>query len=115
MIIRTGDVRPASDDMVAREVSAVLERRSALAQPPVSLAISDAVALGIAALFASPTDSGRVMHRFHRSGAVDSHALVAAARFEQGYASAEGHAALFCLIGWARSREHAQAERAATA
>lgn len=91
---------------IAREVATTLERRSAMVNPPLSLTVSDAIALGIAGLFASPTDSGQVMERFARTGTADSDTLIDAARFEQGYASAEGHAALYCLIGWARSREH---------
>lgn len=104
MIITTRGAAPATDLEVAREVSVVLERRAALPQPPPSLTVSDAVALGIAGVFAGATESGRVLERFHRSGSANSAELIAAARFEQGYASAEGHAALYCLIGWARSR-----------
>jgi hypothetical protein len=44
------------------------------------------------------------MDHFLRTGSIDSDELIRAARFEQGYATAEGHAALYCLIGWARSR-----------
>jgi hypothetical protein len=95
---------PADDLHVAREVTTVLQRRGDLANPPLSLAVSDAVALGIAGMFASPTHSGQVLDRFHRTGATDTEQLIEAARFEQGYASPEGHAALHCLIGWARSR-----------
>ena len=115
MITIAGDVRPADDARVASEVSSVLERRAAFAEPPASLVISDAVALGIAGAFAGATESGRVMQRFHRRGCVDGHELVAAARFEQGFASAEGHAALFCLITWARNRSLVGAEAAAIA
>jgi hypothetical protein len=73
---------------------------------PVTVAVSDAVALGIAAIFSSPTPAGQVMERFYRRGAIDSGELIEAAQFEQGYASAEGHAALYCLIGWARAQVH---------
>lgn len=97
----------AGDLAVAQEVSDVLERRGALKHPPVTMAVSDATALGIAGLFRSPTDSGRVMERFYRKGAVDSSELLAAARAEQPYASPEGHAALYCLIGWVHSQVHA--------
>jgi hypothetical protein len=53
---------------------------------------------------ASLTDAGQVVDRFHRTGVTDPEQLIEAARFEQGYASPEGHAALHCLIGWARRR-----------
>jgi hypothetical protein len=109
VIIQTR-VKPAGDVHVAREVSTVLERRGELSNPPVSLAISDAVALGIAGLFASLTDAGQVFDRLHRTGVTDPVQLIEAARFEQGYASPEGHAALHCLIGWARSRTQRTAQ-----
>jgi hypothetical protein len=111
VIIRCTASTPAPDFQVAAEVSAVLERRAAMADPPVGLAISDAVARGIAGAFAGPTPSGRVMESLHRAGSADSDELIGAARFEQGYASAEGHAALYCLIGWVRSRVHRGAVR----
>ena len=111
VIIRCTASRPAPDFQVAAEVSAVLERRAAMADPPVALAVSDSVARGIAGTFAGPTTSGRVMEGLFRTGAVDSDELIDAARFEQGYASAEGHAALHCLIGWVRSRVHRRAVR----
>jgi hypothetical protein len=98
--------RPACDLTVATEVSSVLERRGALKHPPVGLAVSDPVALGIAALFRSSTPSGQVLDRFCRNGSADSAELLEAARTEQGFASAEGHAALYCLIGWVHSRVH---------
>lgn len=77
-----------------------------MASPPVSMVVSDAVALGIAARFRGPTATGQVMDYFLRTGVIDTEELIQAARFEQDYASPEGHAALYCLIGWARSREH---------
>jgi hypothetical protein len=95
---------PASDSLVAREVTAVLTRRAALDDPPDSIAVSDAVALGIAAQYRSPTATGQVMDYLVRTGRIDSDELVQAARFEQGYATPEGHAALYCLVIWARSR-----------
>jgi len=49
-----------------------------------------------------------VLDRFHRTGSADADELMEAARFEQGYASPEGHAALYCLIGWVRSRVASQ-------
>jgi hypothetical protein len=99
---------PAGELVVAAEVSNVLERRGALKHPHVSLAVSDAVALGIADIFRSDTVSGRVLDRFYRNGSIDSAELLEAARAEQGFASAEGHAALYCLIGWVHSRVHHQ-------
>lgn len=104
MIITCRAKSPAPDIVVAMEVSALLQKRAALDNPPVSLAVSDVVALGIADLFRSPTLSGQVMERFVRTGSIDGDELIEAARFEQGYASPEGHAALHCLIGWVRSR-----------
>ena len=77
---------------------------------PVTVAVSDAVALGIAAIFSSPTDSGQVLERFYRRGAIDSNALLEAIQFEQGYASPEGHAALYCLAGWVRAQVHNRRE-----
>lgn len=112
LIISCTATRPAPGFQVATEVSAVLERRAKLAEPPVGIAVSDAVALGIAAAFTGATPSGRVMESLSRTGSADSDELIAAARFEQGYASPEGHAALYCLIGWARSRVHRIAARA---
>jgi hypothetical protein len=97
---------PAGDLVVAAEVSRVLEKRSALKHAPVSLAVSDAVALGIAGIFRSKTESGRVLGRFFRLGSIDSAELLAAARAEQDFASPEGHAALYCLIGWVHSQVH---------
>jgi hypothetical protein len=51
-----------------------------------------------------------VLDRFYRHGTIDSAELVEAARTEQGYASPEGHAALYCLIGWVRARVHGHQE-----
>lgn len=101
---------PASEDQRIAETSQVLDRRGALKHPPVSLAVSDAVALGIANLFRSPTPSGQVLERFFRHGVGDSQELIEAAQVEQGYASPEGHAALHCFIGWVRAQVHRQSE-----
>jgi hypothetical protein len=101
---------PASDAQVAVEIWQVLDRRGALKNPAVTLAVSDAAARGIAGIFRSPTPAGRVFDRFYRTGQVDSDALIEAARTEQGYASAEGHAALYCLIGWVRGRVYRAGE-----
>src|SRR4051794_35209971 len=51
VIITCRGVAPANELQVAREVSSILERRAALARPPVSLSVPDAVALGIAESF----------------------------------------------------------------
>ena len=84
----------------------MLERRGQMKHPPVTMAVSDPVALGIASLFRSPTRSGQVLDRFCRTGTVDSAELLQAAREEQQFASPEGHAALHCLIGWVHARVH---------
>ncbi|MCW2633710.1 MAG: hypothetical protein JWQ99_77 [Blastococcus sp.] len=110
MHVRARVGAPASDEQLIAEVAQVLDRRGALKHPPVSLAVSDPVALGIAGLFRSPTPSGQVLERFFRHGGADSHELIEAAQLEQGYASAEGHAALHCLIGWVRARVHQRTE-----
>jgi hypothetical protein len=107
-VIVSNKAPDAGDLAVAVEVSDVLERRGALKHPPVTLAVSDATALGIAGLFRSPTASGRVMERFYRKGAVDSTELLRAARSEQQFASPEEHAALHCLIGWVHRKVHAR-------
>jgi hypothetical protein len=104
LLIRCTAGSPAPDSLVAREVTAVLARRAAMDNPPDSIAVSDAVALGIAASYRSPTATGQVMNYFMRTGRIDSDELIQAARFEQGYATPEGHAALYCLVIWARSR-----------
>lgn len=106
MIVSCRATAPAPDSQVVAEISDVLDRRGALKHPPVTLAVSDAVALGIAGLMASATPAGLVLGRFYRSGSIDSADLLEAARTEQGYASPEGHAALHCLIGWVHARVH---------
>jgi hypothetical protein len=107
VIVRARLGAPASDDQMVAEVAQVLDRRGSMKHPPVSMAVSDAVALAIAGIFRSPTTSGQVLDRFFRQGSAGSHALIEAAQAEQGYASAEGHAALHCLIGWVRAQVHA--------
>ncbi len=106
MLVRCKRTAVASEMHVVTEVAGILDRRAALKHPPVTLAVSDAVALGIAGIFSSPTPSGQVLERFHRSGSIDSAELIDAARVEQGYATAEGHAALYCLIGWVHAQLH---------
>ena len=59
-MIITARATPATDAVLAREVSRLLDRRAALEQPPASLTVSDAVALGIAGLSAA----GRVPARY---------------------------------------------------
>lgn len=108
MIVSCRGMSSAPDSQIVAEMSDVLDRRGALKHPPVTIAVSDAVALGISGVFVSPTPTGRVFERFHRTGSIDSAELLEAARTEQGYASPEGHAALHCLIGWIHSRVHRQ-------
>ncbi len=106
MIVRSRAAAPASPLTVMSEISEVLDHRSAAGRPSVTTAVSDRVALGIADMFRSTTPSGQVMERFARSGTADSAELLDAARMEQGFASAEGHAALHCLIGWVQKQLH---------
>ena len=88
------------------EVQTLLGRRAEMKHPPASLAVSDSVALGIAHLYSSASQTGQVLERFVRTGSAESRALIAAAEFEQGYASPEGYAALYCLILWVRAQVH---------
>jgi hypothetical protein len=111
VIISCRSTSPAPDGVIATGVREVLERRAALKHPPVAMAVSDAVALGIAGVFSSGTPSGQVLDRFYRHGRVDSDELLDAARVEQGFASPEGHAALYCLIGWVQARVQRQKEQ----
>ena len=111
-MIITVRTTPAADPQVWSDVARVLDRRAAMKHPPFSLTVTDAVALGIARMFRSPTISGQVLDRFANGGSVDGDELAEAARFEQGFASPEGHAALRCLILWVRNRTHRQNERA---
>ena len=104
MIISCRTAIAARDFAVMSEVRDVLARRAATSRPPDSVAVSDAVALGIAAIFTSRTPSGQVLESFHRTGTAESDELIDAARTEQGYASGEGHAVLYCLIGWVQAR-----------
>ena len=104
VLISSRSTVPAGEAQILSEIQQVLDRRAALPHPPVTLAVSDAVALGIAGMFSSRTEHGQVLERLHRTGTVDSQELIEAAQFEQGYASAEGHAALHCLAGWVRKQ-----------
>ncbi|TFV62316.1 UNVERIFIED_ORG: hypothetical protein E4P37_17410 [Bacillus sp. AZ43] len=104
MLIGSRSTIPADEAQILGEVQQVLERRSAVPHAPVSLAVSDQVAVGIAGMFSNRTEHGQVLEKLYRTGSVDSDELIEAARFEQGYATPEGHAALYCLIGWARAR-----------
>lgn len=104
MIIACRGPVPATDAMVAANVSDVLHRRAALSNPPLSLVITDAVALGIAHQFHGPTPAGRVLERFRRGDAVESSELIEAAEQEKGFASPEGYAALHCLVTWVHGR-----------
>lgn len=111
MIVTSKATRPAPELQVAASVSDVLQQRASMLHPPVTLAVPDDVALGIADIFSSPTPSGVVFDRFRRNGAIDSAELIRAAELEQGYASPEGHAALYCLIGWVKARVHVSEQR----
>ncbi|WNV76719.1 hypothetical protein [Geodermatophilus sp. DSM 44513] len=102
---------PATDAQVYSEVAQLLDRRAAMAHPPFSLTVSDAVALGTARLFSSRSLTGELLARFAGGGSVDSEALIEAARFEQGYASPEGFAALRCLVLWVHHRTHRAEQR----
>ena len=104
MIINCRAKAPASDLTVLSEVAAVLDARSSVARAPVTVAVSDRAALGIAGMFSSATPSGQVLGRFARTGTAESGELLDAIRVEQGFASAEGHAALHCLAGWVRKQ-----------
>ena len=106
MLISCRAASGAPQGQVMTEVQTVLGRRSEMKHPPVSLAISDNVAVGIANVFSSASQTGQVFERFVRTGSADSHQLIDAARFEQGYASAEGYAALYCLVGWVKAKVH---------
>jgi hypothetical protein len=97
---------PALDIEIATAVQQLLDRRGSMAHAPVSLTVPDNVAVGIAGLFSSRTDSGQLMQRFSRGGDVESAEFLEAIRFEQGYASPQGHAALHCLSGWVAARVH---------
>jgi hypothetical protein len=110
VIVRVRLGAPASDDQMIAEVAQVLDRRGSMKHPPVSMAVSDAAALAIAGIFRGPTPSGQVLDRFFRQGSADSHELIEAAQAEQGFASAEGHAALYCLVGWVRAQVHASSK-----
>ena len=112
MIVTCKAARPAPELQVAASVSEVLQQRASMLHPPVTLAVPDDVALGIADIFSSPTPSGLVFDRFRRTGAIDSAELIHAAKIEQGYAGPEGHAALYCLIGWVKARIHVSNQRA---
>ena len=110
MLVKARIGSPAVEGQVAAEVAQVLDRRGALKHPPVSLAVSDAVAVAIAGIFKNAAPSGQVLDRFYRTGAGDSTELMEAAQLEQIFASPEGHAALYCLIGWVRAQIHARGE-----
>ena len=111
MLLSCRATSPAPESQILAEMQQVLDRRGAMRHAPVTVAISDAVALGIAAIFSSSTHSGRVMDSFYRRGAIESTDLLEAVRFEQGYASPEGHAALHLLAGWVRAQEHSRGQK----
>ncbi len=88
------------------EVQTVLGRRAEMKHPPTSLVVSDSVAIGIAHVFSSASQTGQVFEKLVRTGSVDSRELIEAAEFEQGYTSPEGYAALYCLVGWVKAQVH---------
>ena len=102
---------PATESQMLAGIQQVLEKRASMAKAPVSVAVSDSVALGIAGMFVNPTESGQVLARFHRGDAVGTFELLEAVTFEQGYASPEGHAALYCLAGWVKAHLQKQGRR----
>jgi hypothetical protein len=106
VLIRCRAASGAPQGEVLTEVQTVLGRRAEMKHPPVTLTVSDKVALGIASTFGSTSHTGQVLERFVRTGSADSNELIEAATFEQGYASAEGYAALYCLVLWARAQVH---------
>ena len=106
MLISCRAASGAPQGQVMTEVQTVLGRRSEMKHPPVSLTVSDSVALGIAHIFGSASQTGQVLERFVRTGSVDSNELIEAAEFEQGYASPEGYAALYCLVLWVKAQVH---------
>jgi hypothetical protein len=106
VIVSSRASAPAADVQVASEVAEILDRRGALKHPPVTLAVSDATALAIAGLFRSESVPGKVLERFFRTGVCESEELIQAVEIEQAFASPEGHAALYCLLGWVRSQVH---------
>ena len=110
MIVKARIGSPAADGQVAAEVAQVLDRRGALAHPPVSLAVSDAVAVAIAGIFRNAAQSGQVLDRFYRTGSADSAELIEAAQMEQAFVSPDAPAELYCLICWVRARVHASSE-----
>ena len=65
---------------IATAARDLLERRAAARYPSTSLAVADAVALGIAGQFSSSTPSGRVFERLCRTCSADSDELLEAAR-----------------------------------
>ena len=106
MLISCRTASAAGQAQVMTEVQSLLGRRAEMKHPPASLAVSDSVALGIANIFSSPSQTGQVLERFVRTGSAQSKDLIAAAEFEQGYASAEGYAALYALVLWVRAQVH---------
>ena len=99
---------PATELEIQAAVQQLLDRRGSMAHAPVSLTVPDSVAVGIAGAFVSASESGQLMERFFRGSPVDSGEMLEAIRFEQGYATAEGHAALYCLSGWVAAQVHKQ-------
>ena len=106
MLISCRAATAAAQGQVMTEVQTLLGRRAEMKHPPASLAVSDSVALGIANIFSSGSQTGQVLEKFVRTGSADSRELIAAAEFEQGYADPEGYAALYCLTLWVKAQVH---------
>lgn len=107
MLVRSRTPTPATESQRATDVSATLERRAAMSNPPGSIAVPPAAAVAIAGLFHRPTPSARRWTAFTSPARPTARSSSRAARVEQGYASPEGYAALYCLIVWVNSRLHA--------
>src|SRR5687767_4625301 len=86
VLISSRSTAPAGEAQILTEIQQVLDRRGSLPHAPVTLTVSDAVALGIAGLFSNRTERGQVLERLYPTGSVDSQELIEAAQFEQGYA-----------------------------
>ena len=105
MIVSRRATTRAREGRIATAARDILERRAATMYPSTSLAVSDAVAFGIAGPFSSSTPSGRVFERLYRTGSADSDELLEAARAEQVFAPPQGTRSTRNLgPGWRRAR-----------
>ena len=83
MLIRSTARTPATDNPVAREVPALLAWPAAKTHPPITLADSEAAAVGTAGPFRSPAATDQVMDSFTRNGTIDSDELIQAAQLSR--------------------------------